>query len=112
MKARIKLAVTKAAASMPAARMSSLFTGAGLALATAGAHAGGLESGTAAVTMFQTWLYSLAAILAVCYLLWVGLQCWSNKADWVHDFGGAIAKVAAVGAVIVLAPWAWTLFTG
>ncbi|MBK3786063.1 hypothetical protein G3A43_38240 [Paraburkholderia aspalathi] len=80
-------------------------------MATCNANASGLDSATTAITSFQTWFYAAAGILAVCYLLWVGLQCWSNKADWVHDFGGAIAKVAAVGGVIVLAPWAWTLFT-
>jgi type IV secretory pathway VirB2 component (pilin) len=80
-------------------------------LASTTAHASGLQSGTTAVTTFQTWLYSIVGSLAVCYLLWVGVQCWSNKADWIHDFGGGIAKVGVVGAVIVLAPWAWSIFT-
>ncbi len=94
----------------PSARLSVLL-GSTLAIASAAANAGGLDSGTTAVTNFEVWLYALGGILAICYLLWVGFQCWSNKADWVHDFGGAIAKVAAVGAASVLAPWAWTLFT-
>jgi hypothetical protein len=79
-------------------------------LVCANANAGGLQVGTTAITNFEVWFYAIAGILAICYLTWVGLQCWSNKADWVHDFGGAIAKVAAVGSVTVLAPWAWSLF--
>ena len=94
----------------PSARLSVLL-GSTLAVTSVAANAGGLDSGTTAVTSFEVWFYALGGILAICYLLWVGLQCWSNKADWVHDFGGAIAKVAAVGSVSVLAPWAWTLMT-
>lgn len=71
---------------------------------------GGLQAGTQAAQTFQTWLYSFVGILAICYLLWVGVQCFSNKADWVHDFGGGVAKVAAVGAAVVLATWAWNVF--
>jgi hypothetical protein len=91
------------------ARVGALIGGAG-SLISASAYAGGLSSGTSAVTNFETWFFSICGILAICYLLWVGLQCWSNKADWVHDFGGAIAKVAAVGSVPVLAAWAWAVF--
>ncbi|WP_323123178.1 TrbC/VirB2 family protein [Burkholderia alba] len=71
---------------------------------------GGLQAGTSAVSNFQVWLYGFIGVLAICYLLWVGVQCFSNKADWVHDFGGGVAKVAAVGGAVVLATWAWGLF--
>jgi fatty acid desaturase len=80
--------------------------------ASASAHAGGLSDGTSAVTSFEVWFYALAGIAAICYLVWTGVQCWSNKADWISDFGGAVAKVAAVGSVTVLAPWAWSVFAG
>lgn len=80
------------------------------AFASVNAHAGGLSDGTSAVTNFQVWFYALAGIFAICYLVWTGVQCWSNKADWISDFGGAVAKVAAVGGATVLAPWAWALF--
>jgi hypothetical protein len=78
--------------------------------ASASAHAGGLSDGTNAVTNFEVWFYALAGIGAIAYLVWIGVQCWSNKADWISDFGGAVAKVAAVGSVTVLAPWCWSLF--
>jgi threonine/homoserine/homoserine lactone efflux protein len=90
--------------------IKSLLFGFTVLMLSAGAHAGGLTAGTSAITNFETWFFSICGILAICYLLWVGVQCWSNKADWVHDFGGAIAKVAAVGSVPVLAAWAWAVF--
>jgi threonine/homoserine/homoserine lactone efflux protein len=90
--------------------IKSLLLGFTVLMLSAGAHAGGLTAGTSAITNFETWFFSICGILAICYLLWVGVQCWSNKADWVHDFGGAIAKVAAVGSVPVLAAWAWAVF--
>ncbi|HDR9511082.1 hypothetical protein C5615_32855 [Burkholderia cepacia] len=81
---------------------------------SAAAHAayagGGLNAGTQAVSTFTTWFYSLAGIGAGAYLVWQGVQCWSNKADWIHDFGGGIAKVAGVGSALVLAGWAFGLF--
>jgi hypothetical protein len=90
--------------------ISALLAGSAVLMLSTSAQAGGLSSGTSAVTNFETWFFSICGVLAICYLLWVGLQCWSNKADWVHDFGGAIAKVAAVGSVPVLAAWAWAVF--
>jgi threonine/homoserine/homoserine lactone efflux protein len=90
--------------------LGSISIGSAVSLVSASAYAGGLTAGTSAITNFEVWFFTICGILAICYLLWVGVQCWSNKADWVHDFGGAIAKVAAVGSVPVLAAWAWTVF--
>jgi hypothetical protein len=92
------------------ALLGSLLIGFAVSMVSVSANAGGLSAGTSAITNFEIWFFSICGILAICYLLWVGVQCWSNKADWVHDFGGAIAKVAAVGSVPVLAAWAWTVF--
>ncbi|KVL70348.1 hypothetical protein [Burkholderia ubonensis] len=71
---------------------------------------GGLNAGTQAVSTFTTWFYSLAGVGAGAYLVWQGIQCWSHKGDWIHDFGGGIAKVAGVGSALVLAGWAFGLF--
>jgi hypothetical protein len=90
--------------------LGSLLIGFAVSMVSASAYAGGLSAGTSAITNFELWFFSICGILAICYLLWVGVQCWSNKADWIHDFGGAIAKVAAVGSVPVLAAWAWAVF--
>src|ERR1700712_4126374 len=92
------------------APLRSLLIGFDVSIVSVSAYAGGLTAGTSAITNFETWFFSICGILAICYLLWVGVQCWSNKADWVHDFGGAIAKVAAVGSVPVFAAWAWAVF--
>lgn len=84
-----------------------------LALLTAvrAAYAGGgLNAGTQAANDFTLWFYTFCGVMAGSYLLWVGVQCWSNKADWIHDFGGGIAKVAGVGSALVLAGWAFGLF--
>lgn len=86
---------------------------AGVVMSTAmhAAYAGGgLNAGTNAANTFTTWFYGFCGVMAGSYLLWVGVQCWSNKADWIHDFGGGIAKVAGVGAALVLAGWAFGLF--
>lgn len=73
------------------------------------AFSGGLDSATMAATTFKTWFYAFAGVLAVCHLLYKGMEAWTDRAHW-SDFGIAIGKVAAVGAVVVVAPWAWNLF--
>ena len=75
------------------------------------AFAGGLDSGTQAVNSFKLWFYGFVGACASLYLLWVGLEVWSDKARWA-DFGMAVGKVAAVGATTVIVPWAWNLFVG
>ncbi|MBN3786109.1 hypothetical protein [Burkholderia sp. Ac-20353] len=88
-----------------------IVTGAAMSTTVHAAYAGGgLNAGTQAANNFTTWFYSFCGVMAGSYLLWVGVQCWSNKADWIHDFGGGIAKVAGVGAALVLAGWAFGLF--
>jgi len=86
--------------------LAALFAG---LLCCAPAFAGGLDSGTQAANTFKIWFYSFCGICAVIYLSWNGLELWAKKIVWA-DFGEAIAKVAGVGAVVVIAPWAWNLF--
>lgn len=86
--------------------LAALFAG---LLCCAPAFAGGLDSGTQAVNTFKLWFYAFVGACASLYLLWVGLEVWSDKARWA-DFGMAIGKVAAVGATVVIVPWAWNLF--
>lgn len=92
--------------SLPPRRIAAVLA---LMLVSSVAMAGGLESGTQAANNFKIWFYSFVGIVAVIYLLYVGVQCFGSRGDWVHDFGGACIKVAAVGSVIVLAPWLWSL---
>ena len=87
-----------------------LATGLGVAAAAATpAFAGGLSAGTQAADTFYTWMYSILGILSGCYLLYKGGMAWTDREHW-SDFGMGVAKVAAVGAVSVLGPWAWSLF--
>jgi hypothetical protein len=73
------------------------------------ALAGGLDSGTQAATNFKVWFFSFLGVIAIVYLGWEGMQLWRHNAQWI-DFGEAVAKVAAVGAVVGLGTWAWSVF--
>jgi len=104
-------ALVDGAATQRASAARRVAVGVVMSVAAHAAYAGGgLNAGTQAVNTFTTWFYSLAGIGAGAYLVWQGVQCWSNKADWIHDFGGGIAKVAGVGSALVLAGWAFGLF--
>lgn len=70
---------------------------------------GGLQSGTTAVTNFNTWLYAFVGVCAVSYLTFKGFQLAGEKIQWI-DFGYAIGKVAVCGGVPVLAAWAWSVY--
>lgn len=72
---------------------------------------GGLQSGTAAVNTFNTWLYAFVGVCAVSYLTFKGFQLAGEKIQWI-DFGYAIGKVAVCGGVPVLAAWAWAVYAG
>ncbi|WP_230960402.1 hypothetical protein [Burkholderia pseudomultivorans] len=79
------------------------------AIVSTPAMAGGLDSGTSAVTNFKIWFYGLVGIGASVYLVYKAAECWGDRASWT-EFGKAVAWVAAAGGTAVLAPWAWNLF--
>lgn len=87
----------------------AMFGTALVAVAADPAFAGGLSSGTSAASNFYTWMYTILGIIAGCYLLYKGLMAWTDREHW-SDFGAGCLKVAAVGAVSVLAPWLWGVF--
>ena len=100
-------------ATLRARRISAYRVSAGAALwiAAHSAYAGGgLAAGTQAANTFTLWFYGFVGVLAGAYLTWIGFECWSSRADWIKDFGGGVAKVAATGAGLVLAGWAFGLF--
>ena len=92
-------------------KISLLLAAIALSLLSQAALAGGLDAGTNAAMHFKIWFYGFLGIVAVIYLAWKGLECWGGRGNWVHDFGGACAGVAAVGSVTVLVPWLWNLFS-
>jgi hypothetical protein len=71
--------------------------------------AGGLASGTAAVTDFKTWIYAILAIAAIIYLLFQCLQAWGNKITWI-DVLHASGKVAVTGGVPALVTYLWGIW--
>jgi hypothetical protein len=79
------------------------------AFAAMPAFAGGLSAGTSAANNFYVWYYSILGILAGCYLGYKGMLAWTDREHW-SDFGAGVLKVSVVGAVGVLAPWAWGLW--
>jgi hypothetical protein len=78
-------------------------------ISTAASAAGGLATGTTAVTDFKTWFVALLAIMAVVYLGAKGVQLATDKIQWA-DFGQSVMKTAAAGGATALAAWAYFLF--
>jgi len=67
------------------------------------AQAGGLDAGKQGLSTLQIWLYACAAIVATCYLIYSGVQCFEAGGNWVKDFGTSCVKVFFCGAAVVLA---------
>jgi len=89
-----------------------IFTTAGFLLTQATAFAattGGLPKVQTALEEIKTGLYAVVGVAAVIYLLWLGVMAFSEKKSW-SDFGWGVVYVAAVGASVSIASWAWTLF--
>jgi hypothetical protein len=97
-----------------AALALALASASGLALAQAapgggGSTLGGLTAAQTAVTSVQTGLYSIVGVLAVIYLLYLGVMAFTEKKTW-GDFGWGVVYVSCVGGSIALGTWAWGLF--
>lgn len=69
----------------------------------------GMATAATELTNLQTGLFTAAAIVAIIYLIWVGLMAKTEKKSWA-DFGWAIVHVSVVGAAVAIATWAWTAF--
>ncbi|MDN7472548.1 hypothetical protein QZM43_32725 [Burkholderia orbicola] len=78
-----------------------------LALALTGvavaAQAGGMDAGKQGLSTLQIWLYTCAGIVAACYLIKSGVECFEGGGNWVKDFGTSCVKVFFCGAAVVLA---------
>lgn len=70
---------------------------------------GGLNEAQNNLTMIKTWGISIAAVGAIVYLLWKGIETWRGRGDW-GDFGMAVVHVALAGAAATLAGWAFGVF--
>ncbi len=70
---------------------------------------GGLTKAQAAASDIKTGLFTLVGVLAIIYLLYLGVMAFTEKKSWA-DFGWGILYVSLVGASVALGAWAWTLF--
>lgn len=70
---------------------------------------GGLDKAKTAADDIKTGLYAVVGVLAVIYLIWLGVMAFAEKKSW-SDFGWGIIYVSLVGAASAIAGWAWTLF--
>lgn len=94
-----------------AALGKSMLIGGLLAAANAAlAAGGGLNKATQEANNFQVWEYGFIAVVAVCYLGYEGVRCFTNKGSWLEEFGAACVKVVVVGGTGVLAVYLFNIF--
>lgn len=70
---------------------------------------GGLDKAKTAAEDIKTGLYAVVGVVAIIYLIWMGVMAFAEKKSWA-DFGWAVIYVALVGASIAIGTWAWSLF--
>lgn len=70
---------------------------------------GGLTKAQTAATDIKTGLFTLVGVIAIIYLIYLGVMAFTEKKSWA-DFGWGIVYVSLVGASTALAAWAWGLF--
>lgn len=77
--------------------------------ASRAANVGGIDVATSTATDIKTAVYAFVGVLALLYLLYLGVMAFAEKKSW-SDFGFGVVHVALVGATTALGTWAWTLF--
>ena len=70
---------------------------------------GGLTSAQTAAGEIKTGLFALVGVVAVIYMIYLGVMAFTEKKSW-SDFGWGVVHVSFVGGSVALAGWAWTLF--
>ena len=85
---------------------------AAVAIAAASSNAlalGGLDKAKTAADDIKTGLYALVGVVALIYLIYLGVMAFTEKKSWA-DFGWGVVYVSLVGGAAALGGWAWTLF--
>ena len=85
---------------------------AAVAIAAASSNAlalGGLDKAKTAADDIKTGLYTLVGVVALIYLIYLGVMAFTEKKSWA-DFGWGVVYVSLVGASVALGSWAWSLF--
>lgn len=81
-----------------------------LALMQSSAFAlGGLDKAQTTGSEIKTGLYALVGVVALIYMIYLGVMAFTEKKSW-SDFGWGAVHVALVGGSTALASWAWSLF--
>ncbi|HFH5621793.1 conjugal transfer protein [Escherichia coli] len=80
-----------------------------LSLTASVAYAGGLESGTTALTELKTWAFTICGICAVGYLIYCIIMAFMEKKSW-SDVGMALVYCTLAGGALVGGNWALSLF--
>ena len=70
---------------------------------------GGLDKAKASADEIRTGLFALVGVVALIYMIYLGVMAFSEKKSW-SDFGWGAVHVSCVGGAVALASWAWTLF--
>lgn len=71
---------------------------------------GGLTTATNTASAISSGFYALVGVFAGIYLLYLAVMAKIERKSW-SDFGMGVVHVAAAGGSVVLAAWAWSLFT-
>jgi type IV secretory pathway VirB2 component (pilin) len=69
---------------------------------------GGLTVAKTTADDVKTGVFALVGVLALIYMLYLGVMAFTEKKSWA-DFGWGAVHVSLVGAAVTLGGWAWTL---
>lgn len=70
---------------------------------------GGLDKAKSAADDVKTGLFTLVGVIAIIYLIYLGVMAFTEKKSW-SDFGWGVIHISVVGGATALANWAWELF--
>jgi len=70
---------------------------------------GGLDVAKSTAEDVKTGLYSFVGVMALIYLIYLGVMAFTEKKSWA-DFGWGVVHVSLVGGAVAIGGWAWTLF--
>ncbi|MRD49385.1 hypothetical protein GHT07_19080 [Caenimonas koreensis DSM 17982] len=70
---------------------------------------GGLDKANSAAEDIKTGLYALVGVIALIYMIYLGVMAFTEKKSW-SDFGWGVVHVSVVGGAVALGSWAWALF--
>ena len=71
---------------------------------------GGLAKAQGYASDIQAGIYALVGVLALIYLIYLGIMAFTEKKSWA-DFGWGVVHVSLVGGAVSLGTWAWSLFS-